>query len=283
MGVTGFSLRIERRFAALREAGRGGLVTFITAGDPDLETSQAILDGLAQAGADIIELGMPFSDPMADGPAIQAAGVRALANGHNMSRTLDMVRTFREKDADTPIILMGYFNPIHAYGVDRFLSDARASGVDGIIVVDVPPEEDAELCLPALKAGVHFIRLATPTTDAARLPHVLANTGGFLYYVSVTGVTGGKSAQAADLSAALAQLRAETDLPIAVGFGIKTAQAAADVARIADAAVVGSALVETVRVNLDDKGRATPGLVKAVHDYVAALAAGVRGARLQNQ
>lgn len=267
--------RVERRFATLKEEGRAGLVTFVTAGDPDLETSKSILMGLAEAGADIIELGMPFSDPMADGPAIQAAGQRALANGQNMKRTLEMVREFRIQDQDTPIILMGYFNPIHAYGIDSFLDDAQTAGVDGLIIVDIAPEEDTELAIPARNKGIHFIRLATPTTDDKRMPQVLKNTSGFLYYVSVTGVTGGATASATALDDAMAHLRKHTNLPIAVGFGIKTPEQAADVAKLADAAVVGSALVELVRTNLG-----TDKVVDAVLGHVSALAQGVRGARV---
>jgi tryptophan synthase alpha chain len=273
------STRIDRRFAALKAENRAGLVTFITAGDPDPATSQAILDGLPAAGADVIELGAPFTDPMADGPSIQASSLRALANGARMTRTLDLVRNFRRKDDDTPIVVMGYYNPIHAYGVDRFLADAKAAGVDGLIVVDLPPEEDAELCVPALKAGVNFIRLATPTTDDKRLPAVLKNTSGFLYYVSVAGVTGANSAAQASVAEAVARFRKGTDLPIAVGFGIKTPQAAAEIARVADAAVVGSAIVDRVAANLDADGKAKPGLAADVLAFVKELADGVRGAR----
>jgi len=238
--------RIDTRFATLRAEGRAGFVAFITAGDPDGETSLAILKGLPAAGADIIELGMPFSDPMADGPAIQASSLRALEAGASMVKTLALVKAFRNGDDATPIVLMGYYNPIYSYGVERFLADAREAGVDGLIVVDLPPEEDAELCLPALKAGLNFIRLATPTTDARRLPAVLANTSGFLYYVSVTGITGTRAAASQAVREAVARLKTRTDLPIAVGFGIRTPEQAAEVARVADAAVVGSALVEAV-------------------------------------
>ncbi len=272
--------RIARRFAALRDEGRAGLVTFITAGDPDHETSAALLAGLADSGADLIELGMPFTDPMADGPAIQASSLRALNNGARMTRTLDLVRGFRTRDADTPIILMGYYNPIYAYGVDRFLADAKAAGVDGLIVVDLPPEEDGELCLPALKAGVAFIRLATPTTDDARLPAVLANTSGFVYYVSIAGITGTASADNARVADAVARLKRHTALPVAVGFGIKTPVQAAEVARVADAAVVGSAIVTRIADNLDEDGTPRPGLVDDVMVFVRDLAAGVRGARV---
>jgi tryptophan synthase alpha chain len=238
--------RIDKRFAALKAEGRAGFVAFITAGDPDRETSLAILKGLPAAGADIIELGMPFSDPMADGPAIQASSLRALKAGASMVGTLALVKAFRAGDDTTPIVLMGYYNPIYSYGVDRFLADAGAAGVDGLIVVDLPPEEDAELCLPALTAGLNFIRLATPTTDERRLPAVLANTSGFLYYVSVTGITGTRAAASAVVREAVARLKSRTDLPVAVGFGIRTPEQAAEVARVADAAVVGSALVEAV-------------------------------------
>lgn len=271
--------RIDRRFAVCRAEGRAALVTFVTAGDPDADTSLAILKALPGAGADLIEIGMPFTDPMADGPAIQLSSQRALKGGQTLRKTLDMVRAFRAGDADTPVILMGYYNPIYVYGVERFLSDAREAGVDGLIVVDLPPEEDDELCVPALKAGLSFIRLATPTTDDARLPAVLANTSGFVYYVSITGITGTRSAAEADLRAALARLRRHTDLPIAVGFGIKTREQAAAVAALADAAVVGSALVDRIANNLDADGRARPGLVEAVLELVSELSDGVRAAR----
>lgn len=271
--------RIDRRFAALKAEGRAGLVTFITCGDPDYETSLEILKGLPGAGADVIELGMPFTDPMADGPAIQASSLRALAAGAKMTRTLDAVRAFRVADTDTPIVLMGYYNPVYAYGVDRFLADAREAGVDGLIVVDLPPEEDSELCVPALKAGVHFVRLATPTTDDARLPAVLKNTSGFVYYVSVAGITGAASASDDAISSAVARLKRHTDLPVAVGFGINTPDQAAAVARAADAAVVGSAIVRKVTDALDENGKAKPGLVAGVLNFVRELAQGVQGAR----
>ncbi len=271
--------RIADRFAQLKQEGRGGLVTFITAGDPDHDTCLALLRGLPAAGADVIELGMPFTDPMADGPSIQAAGLRALAAGANMRRTLELVRTFRLSDADTPLILMGYYNPIHRYGVDRFLDDARAAGVDGLIVVDLPPEEDPELCLPALAAGVNFVRLATPTTDDNRLPVVLTNATGFLYYVSITGITGAGAATETAIEAAVERLRRHTRLPLAVGFGIKSPPQAAAVARHADAAVVGSAIVDRIVANLDVEGRAKPGLVDDVLGFVRGLADGVRSAR----
>jgi tryptophan synthase alpha chain len=271
--------RIARRFAALRNEGRGGLVTYLSAGDPDAERAAEILRGLPAAGADVVELGMPFTDPMADGPAIQAAGLRALKGGQTMGRTLDMVRAFRRDDGDMPIVLMGYYNPIYVYGVDRFLTDAIDAGVDGLIVVDLPPEEDEELCLPARSRGVNFIRLATPTTDGKRLPKVLTNTSGFVYYVSITGITGARGAPAEVIGGAVERLRRHTDLPVAVGFGIRTPDHAAAVARIADAAVVGTALVERLAANLDGDGHARPGLVGDVLALVAELAAGVRTAR----
>lgn len=270
--------RIAARFKALAGEGRGGLVAFVTAGDPDLETSQAILDGLPGAGADIIELGMPFTDPMADGPAIQAAGLRALNAGQDMKKTLAMVTAFRKNDADTPVVLMGYYNPIYRYGVEDFLKDAFAAGVDGLIVVDLPPEEDSELCEPSLKAGMNFIRLTTPTTDADRVPAVLTNTSGFVYYVSITGITGTRSASQDQVSDAVSFLKSHTDLPVAVGFGIKTPEQAGEVAAVADAAVVGSALVEKVREGLDADGKPTSGLVEGVLGLVSSLAAGVKKA-----
>lgn len=269
--------RIANRFAALGRAGRGGLVTFVTAGDPDAETSMQILRRLPAAGADLIEIGMPFSDPMADGPAIQASSRRALKAGQTLVRTLDMAAELRRADAEVPIVLMGYFNPIHSHGPDRFLRDAMAAGVDGLIVVDLPPEEDDALCLPAVAAGVNWIRLATPTTDEARLSKVLTNAGGFIYYVSILGITGTKSAVIEAVGAAVRRLRAHTALPVAVGFGIKTPEQAADVTRIADAAVVGSALVQRLSEHLDGDGRAGPGLVPAVLDLVRGLADAVAG------
>jgi tryptophan synthase alpha chain len=271
--------RIDDRFAALKQEGRAGLVTFLTAGDPDPETSLAILRAMPKAGADVIELGMPFTDPMADGPAIQAAGLRALAAGQNMVKTLRLVRDFRAGDDLTPIVLMGYYNPIYVYGVDRFLADAKAAGVDGLIVVDLPPEEDQELCLPAMKAGLNFIRLATPTTDDARLPAVLANTSGFVYYVSVTGVTGSASPDTGKVAAAVARIKRHTALPVAVGFGVSTAAQARDIAAGAEAVVVGSALVNAVRDSLDGDGKATARSVSAVTALVTALASGVRAAK----
>ena len=270
--------RIEARFAKLADENRAAFVPFIMAADPDLETSFEILQGLPAAGADLIELGVMYSDPMADGPAIQAAGLRAKAGGARLDRTLDMVRRFRRGDNETPIILMGYYNPIYIYGVDRFLTDARDAGVDGLIVVDLPPEEDTELCLPALAAGMHFIRLATPTTDDVRLPAVIANTSGFVYYVAIAGITGTKSADAAEIQASVERLKRHTDLPIAVGFGIRTPDQAGAVARIADAAVVGSAMVQMVADNLDADGKAKPELVTNVLGLSQSLADGVRSA-----
>src|SRR4249920_1137503 len=231
--------RIERRFATLKEEGRAALVTFTMAGDPDYETSLAIAKALPGAGADIIELGMPFTDPMADGPAIQAAGLRALKSGQRMTKTLAMVREFRKEDSETPIVLMGYYNPIFIYGSDRFLTDAKSAGVDGLIVVDLPPEEDNELCLPALKVGLNFIRLATPTTDDKRLPVVLTNTSGFVYYVSIAGVTGSAAPDVSKVAAAVARIKRHTKLPVAVGFGVRTAQQARALAAGAEGVVVG--------------------------------------------
>lgn len=266
--------RIDRRFAALAAAGRAGLVTFVTAGDPDLETSARILAGLPAAGADVIELGMPFTDPMADGPVIQLGNQRALKAGATLRKILAMVRDFRRTDDVTPIVLMGYYNPIHKYKVQPFLADAKAAGVDGLIIVDLPPEEDSELCEPAMAAGLNFIRLATPTTDDARLPTVLRNTSGFVYYVSVAGITGTKSATAAATGEAVARLKRHTDLPVGVGFGIKTPEQAAEVARSADAAVVGSALVALL-------GEDGPADVRAdrLLDLVRDLSRAVREAR----
>ncbi len=273
--------RIDKRFAALAADGRCGLVTFVMAGDPDPETSLAILEALPRAGADVIEVGMPFTDPMADGPAIQAAGLRALHAGQTMVKTLDLVRRFRRTDDATPIVLMGYYNPIYIYGVERFLRDAIAAGIDGLIVVDLPPEEDDELCLPALSAGLNFIRLATPTTDDKRLPAVLSNTSGFVYYVSITGITGSAAPDAGRVAQAVARIKRHTALPVAVGFGVRDAASAAAMARGAEAVVVGSALVERVRTSLDAAGKATPGTVPAVMGLVGELAAGVRSGRRQ--
>jgi tryptophan synthase alpha chain len=271
--------RIDRRFADLKEQGRAALVTFTMAGDPDYDTALALTKALPKAGADVIELGMPFTDPMADGPAIQAAGVRALQAGQNMKKTLALVREFRNSDDTTPIVLMGYYNPIYIYGVDRFLADAKSAGIDGLIVVDLPPEEDEELCLPALKTGLNFIRLATPTTDDKRLPAVLANASGFVYYVSITGITGAATPDADKVTGAVARIKRHTQLPVAVGFGVKTAAHARAIAAGADGVVVGSALVDALRATLGKDGRAGAQTVKAVTDLVAALAQGVRAAR----
>jgi tryptophan synthase alpha chain len=274
------STRIDRRFAELKEQGRAALVTFLTAGDPDAETSLAILRAIPAAGADVIELGMPFTDPMADGPAIQMSSQRALKAGQTLKKTLDMVRDFRQGDDATPLVLMGYYNPIYIYGVDRFLRDAKSAGVDGLIVVDLPPEEDAELCLPALQAGLNFIRLATPTTDDKRLPAVLANTSGFVYYVSITGITGTATPDPGKVSAAVARIKRHTSLPVAVGFGVRTAEQAAAIASGTDGVVVGSALVNALKGSLDRDDKATAKTVTVVVNLVAELARGVRGARL---
>lgn len=271
--------RIDTRFAELKKEGRAAFVTFVMCGDPDIATSLEIIKALPKAGADIIEIGMPFTDPMADGPAIQAAGLRALKAGTTLKKTLQVVRDFRKDDAATPIVLMGYYNPIYIYGVDKFLVDAKAAGVDGLIIVDLPPEEDTELCIPAMKAGLNFIRLATPTTDDKRLPAVLANTSGFVYYVSITGITGSASADTAQVSAAVARIKRHTQLPVCVGFGIRTPEAARGIAQAANGAVVGSALIDALRATLDSEGRATAKTVPAVADLTAALAQGVRGAK----
>lgn len=271
--------RIDTRFTELKKEGRAAFVTFVMCGDPDLATSLEIIKALPKAGADIIEIGMPFTDPMADGPAIQAAGLRALKAGTTLKKTLDVVRDFRKDDATTPIVLMGYYNPIYIYGVDKFLADAKSAGVDGLIIVDLPPEEDTELCIPAMKAGLNFIRLATPTTDDNRLPAVLANTSGFVYYVSITGITGSASADTAQVSAAVARIKRHTQLPVCVGFGIRTPDAARGIAQAANGAVVGSALIDALRATLDPEGRATAKTVPAVADLAAALAQGVRGAK----
>jgi tryptophan synthase alpha chain len=273
------STRIEERFAAIAAQRRAALVAFVTAGDPDYATSLAILRALPAAGADVIELGMPFTDPMADGPAIQASSLRALKAGQNMKRTLALVGEFRAADAATPVVLMGYYNPIYIYGVERFLIDAKAAGVDGLIVVDLPPEEDDELCLPALKGGLNFIRLATPTTDDKRLPAVLANTSGFVYYVSIAGITGMAAPDTGKVAAAVARIKRHTALPVAVGFGVRTPAQARAIAQVADGVVVGSALVDALKQSLDADLKATTSSVKAVSDLVAALADGVRDAR----
>ena len=272
--------RIERRFAALREEGRAGLVTYLTAGDPDPVTSAKLFAGLAAAGADLIEIGMPFSDPMADGPAIQGAGQRALKQGMNLRRTLTLVRELRRGDDATPIVLMGYYNPIYRYGTEAFPRDAVDAGADGVIVVDLPPEEDAELAVPAHAAGLDVIRLATPTSDERRLPRIVAHASGFLYYVAIAGITGTRSADSSDIAVAVARLRRFTRLPVGVGFGIRTPEQAAAVARAADAAVVGTALVQRLTLNLEPDNTAKPGLVDAVLADVRALATGVREARM---
>jgi len=271
--------RIDTRFEELKREARAGLVTFITAGDPDYATSLAILKALPEAGADIVELGVPFTDAMADGPPIQASSLRALAAGQSLHKTIALVREFRKNNNETPIVLMGYYNPIYIYGVEKFLKDAKAAGVDGLIVVDLPPEEDEELCLPAMKAGINFIRLATPTTDDKRLPAVLKNTSGFVYYVSIAGVSGAASPEAPRVVEAVNRIKRHTKLPIAVGFGLKTPEHARAIAAVADAAVVGSALVEAVRASLDKDNRATASTVTAVTSLVLALAEGVRSAR----
>jgi len=261
--------RIDAKFAQLRAEGKKAFVAYIMAGDPDYDTSMEVLRGLPAAGVDIIELGIPFTDPMADGPTIQLAGQRALEAGQTLQKTLDMAAAFREADNTTPIVLMGYYNPIYNRGVARFLEDARAAGIDGLIVVDLPPEEDDELCIPAQKAGLNFIRLATPTTDDRRLPKVLTNTSGFLYYVSITGITGAAEAQAGDVSPEVARIKAQTDLPVIVGFGIKTPDAAEQIAGVADGVVVGSAIVDLI-----GKGKSPA----EVLDFVKGLAEGTHRA-----
>jgi len=271
--------RIDARFAELAKEGRSAFVTYVMAGDPDPTTSLDIVKALPKAGADVIELGIPFTDPMADGPSIQAAGLRALKGGMTLRKTLELVRGFRKDDNATPLVLMGYYNPIYIYGVDRFLADAKTAGVDGLIIVDLPPEEDDELCIPALKAGLNFIRLATPTTDDKRLPAVLANTSGFVYYVSITGITGAAAADSKVVGDAVARIKRHTKLPVCVGFGIRTPEAARAIAQNANGAVVGTALVDALRGSLDEEGRATAKTVTAVADLVALLAQGVRGAK----
>ncbi|WP_157014295.1 tryptophan synthase subunit alpha [Mesorhizobium xinjiangense] len=272
--------RIDRRFARLKEEGRPALVTYIMGGDPDFETSLAIMKTLPGAGSDVIELGMPFSDPMADGPAIQAAGLRALKGGQTLKKTLELARAFRQDDNETPIVMMGYYNPIYIYGVERFLADAIEAGIDGLIVVDLPPEMDEELCIPALKAGVNFIRLATPTTDDKRLPTVLTNTSGFVYYVSMTGITGSALPDTAKVAGAVARIKAHTELPVCVGFGVKTAEQARAIGASADGVVVGTAIVNAVANVLGPDGEQTADPAEAVATLVSGLAQGVRGARL---
>lgn len=271
--------RIKRRFEALAKENRAGLVTFVTAGDPDPDISEAIIQGLPAAGADLIELGMPFTDPMADGPAVQLSSLRALGAGQTQRRTLEMVSRFRQQDADTPIVLMGYYNPIYIYGVDRFVNDAADAGVDGLIIVDVPPEEDAELRVPAAEAGIDFVRLATPTSDEDRLPLLMKAASGFVYYVSITGVTGTRSAETSNVADAVARIRRFTDLPVAVGFGVKTPEQAAEIARVADAAVVGSAIVQRIADATKGEDGFSPDLLDSVLGFVRKLAEGVHQAR----
>ena len=273
--------RLKARFEYLAAEGRAGLVTFLTAGDPNREISSTIIKGLPGAGADIIELGMPFTDPMADGPAIQASSIRALDAGQDINATLAMVKSFREKDDDTPIVLMGYYNPIYIYGVERFSEDAANAGVDGLIIVDIPPEEDAELRVPANKAGIDLVRLTTPTSDEQRLPTLMGGASGFIYYVSIAGITGTNTAATSNVADAVTRIRKFSDLPIAVGFGIKTPEQAAEIARVADAAVVGSAIVQIIAENMGDDGRTkdSPDLRETVLKFVSELAQGVRTAR----
>ena len=271
--------RISTRFAVLAREGRAALVTFLTAGDPDAATSLSLLKALPAAGADIIEIGMPFTDPMADGPAIQLSSQRALKGGQTLARTLAMVADFRKGDQTTPIVLMGYYNPIYVYGVDRFLPAAKKAGVDGLVVVDLPPEQDAEFCIPALQAGLNFIRLATPTTDDKRLPAVLANTSGFVYYVSITGITGTATPDYSKVASAVARIKRHTKLPVAVGFGVRDAASAATIAANADGVVVGSALIDALRLSLDAEGKATAKTLQSVTSLVSVIAHGVRGAR----
>jgi len=273
--------RIDTRFAQLAKEGRSAFVTYVMAGDPDPQTSLEIVKALPKAGADVIELGIPFTDPMADGPSIQAAGLRALKAGMSLKKTLGVVRDFRKDDNVTPLVLMGYYNPIYIYGVDKFLADAKSAGVDGLIIVDLPPEEDTELCVPALKAGLNFIRLATPTTDDKRLPAVLANTSGFVYYVSIAGITGAAAPDSNVVGDAVARIKRHTNLPVCVGFGIRTPDAARAIAERANGAVVGTALVDALRGSLDPDDRATAKTVSAVAELAAALAQGVRGAKKQ--
>lgn len=272
--------RIDTKFATLKAENRPGLVTYFMGGDPDYDTALAIMKSLPAAGSDLIELGMPFSDPMADGPAIQAAGLRALKGGQTLKKTLAMAAEFRKGDNDTPIVLMGYYNPIYIYGVDKFLVDAKASGIDGLIVVDLPPEMDEELCIPALQAGLNFIRLATPTTDEKRLPTVLNNTSGFVYYVSMTGITGSALTDTSKVAQAVRRIKSHTDLPIAVGFGVKTAEQAKIIGQSADAVVVGSAIVNQVANTLTKDGKATSDTVDSVATMVRGLSTGCRAARL---
>ena len=270
--------RIESAFARARSEDRGVLGVFVTAGDPDAATSQGILDALVDSGVDIVELGMPFSDPMADGPAIQAASLRALKGGMTLSGTLDMARGFRDRHPDTPLVLMGYYNPIYIYGVDAFLKDAVAAGVDGLIIVDLPPEEDDELCFPAKEAGLDFIRLVTPTSDAERLPVVLGTASGFVYYVSITGITGTRSAAGASISTAYERISSVTELPVVTGFGIRTPEQAGEAASLSDGAIVGSAVVDIIADNLNEDGSGSPEIVSKIAAFVSDLAKGVAAA-----
>ncbi len=272
--------RMDKRFADLKAEGRPALITYFMGGDPDYETSLAIMKGLPEAGADVIELGMPFSDPMADGPAIQMAGQRALKSGQTLEKTLQLAREFRKDDQATPIVMMGYYNPIYVFGVERFLDEALKAGIDGLIVVDLPPEMDDELCLPARKRDINFIRLATPTTDEKRLPTVLQNTSGFVYYVSMTGITGSALPDPSKVSGAVQRIKAHTDLPVCVGFGVKTAEHARLIGANADGVVVGTAIVNQVANNLTPAGEATADTVQAVATLVSGLAGGVRSGRL---
>lgn len=272
--------RMDTRFADLAREGRPALVTYFMGGDPDFDTSLAIMKALPEAGSDVIELGMPFSDPMADGPAIQMAGQRSLKNGQTLAKTLELVSRFRQTDNATPIVLMGYYNPIYIYGVDRFLEDALAAGIDGLLVVDLPPEMDDELCIPALDSGISFIRLATPTTDGKRLPTVLRNTSGFVYYVSMNGITGSALPDPSLIGSAVQRIKAHTDLPVCVGFGVKTADHARAIGASADGVVVGSAIVSQIAASLTAEGHATDATVPGVETLVRSLAAGVRASRL---
>lgn len=273
--------RMDKRFADLKAEGRPALVTYFMGGDPDFETSMKIMQALPKAGADIIELGMPFSDPMADGPAIQLAGQRALKAGQNLAKTIDMARRFRETDQDTPIVLMGYYNPIYIYGVERFIEDALAAGIDGLIVVDLPAEMDDELCIPAVARGINFIRLTTPTTDNKRLPRVLQNSSGFVYYVSMNGITGSALPDPSLIAGAVARIKGHTELPICVGFGVKTAEHARLIGASADGVVVGTAIVNQIALSLSRDGQATQDTVPSVETLVRGLSTGVRAARLK--
>jgi len=271
--------RIDRRFAALKQQGRPALVAFVTAGDPDLKTSQEIMNALPDAGADIIEMGMPFSDPLADGPTIQRGGQRALAAGQTLKKTLEMVREFRNDDDDTPIILMGYYNPIYIYGNDKFLTDAKNCGVDGLIIIDLPPEADEELCIPAMKQGISFIRLATPTTDKHRLPAVLNNTSGFVYYVSINGITGAATPDFREVATAVSLIKEKTDIPIVVGFGVKNADHARAIGKCCDGVAVGTAIVSAIETSLDNDGKATTSTLPAVTTLIGELSAGIKQAK----